>query len=213
MPHVVQPKRLCAACGRGFKPTPRMTRLCHPCWNGGVRHAYLLGRYPGTHLRGVFLGRSERFFPPSDLRFNAPICYSAFLCGGQHGEKTERGEASRISGAPPGPRSSKADSRCARKAEIAPGGASSRRGRSVASLRPSGPVELKDTFERIEREQGLSISDQVSVYVKAGFLVTQSALGLAAGRGDEQARPFDVQAALATIGQRISKPEKEVPLS
>ena len=103
------------------------------------RHAYLLGRHPVTHLRGVFLGRSERF----SLR---AICVSTRRCvtlpfstEGQHGEKTERGEASRISGAPPGPRSSKADSRCARKAEIAPSGASSRRGRSVASLRPSGP--------------------------------------------------------------------------
>ena len=75
------------------------------------------------------------------------------------------------------------------------------------------PVALNDTFERIERETGLSISDQVAQYVKAGFLVTQSALGLAAGRGDEQARPHDVQSAMVSVAERISKPEKEVPLS
>ena len=75
------------------------------------------------------------------------------------------------------------------------------------------PVEIKDTFERIERETGLSISDQVSQYVRSGWLVTQTALGLAAGRGDEQARPHDVQSAVVSVAERISKPEKEVPLS
>lgn len=70
------------------------------------------------------------------------------------------------------------------------------------------PIELREIFARIEKEQGATISDQIAQYVQAGFLVTRMAMEQASERG-ENAREHDVQSALVAVSEKISKQVEE----
>ena len=89
-------------------------------------------------------------------------------------------------------------------AEHPPGEAGSEWLLSVISV----PTEVRQAFDRIEREFGVSVSDQCAAYIRAGYMASHEAIKIAALRGETPARQHDVQA-VGAVAERISKPASE----